>query len=142
MNADEDFMVKQKAEWSAQSMQRNNELEATLQQKRDSIERLGKEIIAKTTDISKLQTELQDTELTLKSTKEERDKFDSDKKKLSEQQRKLNTERKNFDAEVQKLVEKARTQLAQERDQAETKKLMLCAGLFLVLGMLVAQVLI
>ena len=62
MNADEDFLVTQKAEWSAQSKQRNNELEATLQQKRDSIERLGKEIIDKTTDISKLQTELHDTE--------------------------------------------------------------------------------
>jgi hypothetical protein len=51
----------------------------------------------------------------------------------------LNTERKNFDAEVKQLVDTARTTFAQERDQAETKKLMLCAGLFLVLGMLVSQ---
>ena len=54
INADEDFLIKSKAEWSAQSTKRINDLESTLEQKRETIERLDRDYSAKIKELSKL----------------------------------------------------------------------------------------
>lgn len=108
LRTDEDFLVKEKTDWNAQSSQRINELEATLKQKREQVERLEKDYSTKKNDLEELQNEIEETKKAedkklkhlLKIAEEDRSLLDNEKTALLNNKTTLDSERKNFEDEV------------------------------------------